>query len=146
MAPFAIFLLLVGFAFIVLFVWVFIKNKEKRDWVWIKWLLFGSFVMLYLSFFFSIKGPSSHTFYLLFPIPMFYSFYCYRWLICKRVYWLNVLKVIAICGLVFHIGLGMYNYRHKSLYKNRALVKESIEKKDYSILGKRRSEEWGYGF
>lgn len=53
---------------------------------------------------------------------------------------------MAICGIVLHIGLGMYNFRNKSLYKDRAKVEHALEEMDYTVLGARRADDWGYGY
>lgn len=146
MAPFAVILLVVGFLQIGLFVSAFFLNKEKSEWHGIKWLTFFSWLLIFFSFFFSIKGPSSHTFYLMLPIPVIYSFYCYQWLVTKRGAVLKYLKIIAVCGIFFHVGLGLYNYHNKSLYVNRGKVVKALDKMDYKILGQRRAEVWGHGY
>ena len=146
MTPVVLFLLLAGFAQIALFIWAFFKNNASEEWKKIKWFTFLSFILIFLSFFFSIKGPSSHTFIIMLPVAMLYSFYCYQWLIQKNRIWLKILKIAIICGIIFHIGMDMHNYKTISLYKNRKHVQEAIDKRDYKILGSRRSEHWGYGY
>jgi hypothetical protein len=80
------------------------------------------------------------------PLAIFYAFYSYQWLIAKKTYTLKLLKLMAICGVVLHIGLGMYNFRNKSLYKDRAKVEHALEEMDYTVLGTRRADDWGYGY
>ena len=146
MSPVAVFLLIMGFAQIALFIYSFFIKNLSDEFKKIKWLIFGSVLLLYVSFFFSIKGPSPHTFYILAPIPIFFSFYCYQWLIAKKSFVLKILKVMAICGIIFHIGLGIYQFQHKSLYKDRAKIVQALDKMDYTILGNRRTDNWGYGY
>jgi hypothetical protein len=146
MTPFVIFLFLFGIAQLILFIWTFFRNNNESEWKKIKWFTFLSFILIFISFFFSIKGPSSHTFIIMLPVAMFYSFYCYQWLINKNMVWLKLLKIAVICGLIFHIGMDLHNYKTISLYKNRKQVQEAIDKKDYKILGERRSVNWGYGY
>jgi hypothetical protein len=63
--PFTIILFIVGFLLISLMLYYLLsKNNEKPQRELKKWF-FISFILLYASFFFSIKGPSSHTFYVL---------------------------------------------------------------------------------
>jgi len=145
-SPFVIFLLLVGFLQIGLFIYLLIKPSAYKEFTRVKLLVIASLVLLYCSFFFSIKGPASHTFYIFFPLAICYAFYCYEWLVGKYKPALKILKAIAISSLIFHLGLGLYNLEHKSLYKNREKVTRAIEKMDYKELGKRRTDEWGYGF
>jgi len=145
-APFAAVLLVAGFLQIGLFILSFFLNKEKEEWRKIKWLTFFSSQLVFLSFFFSVKGPSSHTFYVMLPVVLLYSFYCYQWLLSKVPGMAKWLKVLAVCGVVFHIGLGMYNYQHKSLYVNRAKAQDALNKMNYKILGERRADKLGYGY
>ncbi len=146
MAPFAIILLLVGFLQIGLFILSFFLNKEQNEWQKIKWLTFFSWLLIFFSFFFSIKGPSSHTFYLMLPIPVLYSFYCYQWLVSKKPFVLEYMKIVLVFGICFHVGLGLYNYENKSLYVDRVKVQKAITEKDYTLLGERRAVDWGYGY
>lgn len=146
MAPFAIYLLSFGFLLIGAFVFVFFKKKGDGEWKKIKWLALLGFVLVFFSFFFSIKGPSSHTFYVFFPLPVLYSFYCYEWLWNKYKIWKHLMHAALLCCLFFYTGAALYNYKHKSLYKDRQKVVEAINKKDYKILGERRADKWGYGY
>lgn len=146
MLPFGLYLLLLGFVLVVVFVVVFFKNKAGEEWVRIKYLTLGAYVMVFLSFFFSIKGPSSHTFYILLPLPVFYSFYCYQWLWVKYRWFKNVMYAAVVSCVFFYTGLGLYNLHHKSLYKDREKVVRAINSEDYRILGERRADKWGYGY
>ena len=146
MAPFALFLLVFGFFLIAVFVYAFFKNPDNGPWKKIKYLTLLGFILVFLSFFFSIKGPSSHTFYLFLPLPVMYSFSCYAWLWNKYKFWKQLMFISIICVVFFYAGAGIYNYKHKSLYKNREKVVEAINKKDYKVLGERRADKWGYGY
>jgi len=146
MSPFVVVLLLAGFAQVGTFLFFLFKKKIAPEFKMLKLLLLATVVLLYLSFFFSVKGPSSHTFYIMFPLAVFYAFNCYQWLIEKKKIFLTILKVIAVCQVVFHIGLGAYNFKTKSLYKDRGKVVKALDDMDYKILGERRADEWGYGY
>ncbi|MEY4905007.1 MAG: hypothetical protein RLZZ292_2822 [Bacteroidota bacterium] len=146
MSPFALYLLILGLLLVAIFVYVFFKNKSEGAWKWIKYLTFWGYVLTFFSFFFSIKGPSSHTFYILFPLPVLYSFYCYEWLWATYKLWKNIMYAALVSCFFFYIGLGLYDFKHISLYKNRDKVKEAIEQKNYKLLGERRTDKWGYGY
>lgn len=146
MAPFTIVLLVMGFLQVGIAVFFLFFKKVSDEFKKVKLLTVLSIVLLYFSFFFSIKGPSSHTFYILFPLSIIYLFYCYDWLVRKKDFVLKYLKVMIVCSVFFHIGLGLYNYKNVSLYKDRDKAVEAISKKDYTILGARRSDNWGYGY
>jgi hypothetical protein len=87
---------------------------------------------------FSLKAPASHTFYLMLPIAMIYSFYCWAKYLAKPK-WQKFAMVVLACGIVFHIALGLDHYKRVSLYLDRSLPASAIEKSDYRILGERRS-------
>jgi hypothetical protein len=59
---------------------------------------------------------------------------------------MKLLQIIIISGVFFHIGLGIFNFQHRSVYKDRAKVVEALDKMDYKILGERRSDKLGYGY
>ena len=151
MTPITLVLLVLGFAQVGLFLIVLFIKDISIEFKKIRWLVVFCIIMLYSSFFFSVKGPASHTFCILVPLALLYSFYAYDWLFSKsstllKKKLLKLLKAMAIMGVLFHIGLGLYNFEHKSLYRNRNQVKQALEQMDYTILGKRRADEWGYGY
>lgn len=144
--PFAIYLLLFGFLLIGAYIFVFIKNKNEDAWRKIKYLTLGIYVLTFFSFFFSIKGPSSHTFFIVFPMVTFYSFYCHAWLLEKYKYWKHFMLTALISCLFFYTSLAIFNYHNKSIYKDRARVVKAINEKNYKTLGNRRSETWQNGY
>lgn len=144
--PFCLFLLLVGFAQVGIFILSYFVKTDNEEWKKMRWLNLFTYLLVFVSFFFSIKGPSSHTFCMLLPLPMIYSFYCYEWLAERKVWVLKLLRIIVISGAFFHIGLGIYNFQHRSLYMDRAKVVEALDKMDYKVLGNRRADNLGYGY
>jgi hypothetical protein len=144
--PFCLFLLLVGFAQVGIFILSYFVKTDNEEWKKMRWLNLFTYLLVFTSFFFSIKGPSSHTFCMLLPLPMIYSFYCYEWLVAKKTFVRKLLRIIIISGIFFHVGLGIYNLQHRSLYKDRQKVVEALDKMDYKVLGNRRSDDLGYGY
>lgn len=144
--PFTLYLLLFGILLVGAFIFVFIKNKNTGEWKKIKLLTVSVYIMTFLSFFFSIKGPSSHTFFIVFPLVVLYSFYCHEWLLKNYKYWKKLMLFALISCPFFYLALALHNYKHKSLYKDREIIIKAIQNKDYKILGERRSDKWGYGY
>ena len=96
------------------------------------------FLITCVSFIFSVKGPSSHTFYLLFPLLMIFSFYCWERVLKKR--WVrNMTMIFLISGLMFNIAVMRNNYYHKSMYRDRSKVVNALILKQDTLLGQRRS-------
>lgn len=146
MAPFALVLLVAGFCLVAIYLFYILKRNVSTEMKKIRQIMSLSFLMLFLSFFFSIKSPSSHTFCVLLPIPVIYSFYCFDLLLDRNKKWMSVMIVILAAAPFFYAGLGIYNFRTKSLYTNRQRVCLAISQKDYKTLSPRRADTWGYGY
>lgn len=136
--PFIVFLGVVGILqpMAMLVLW-FSKTHTQKDWQAIKYLTLFTVLLLYVSFLFSIKSPSSHTFYVVLPVAMIYSFYCWSNFL-KRPKWQRFSKIFLACGIIFHIGLAINNFFHVSLYVDRSVPGSAIELRDSHILGERR--------
>jgi hypothetical protein len=138
LVPLTLFLLVIGIlqpiAMIVLW---FRKLSLQEDWSAIKWLALASVLLLGVSFLFSIKAPVSHTFYVLFPIAMIYSLYCWSGFLRKRA-WQKFAAICLACGILFHAGLAAHNFSRHSLYIDRNIPQTAIRSKDPSVLGQRR--------
>lgn len=147
MLPIVIVLTVVGWVQVVYFSFCFFLKSELPEWKPLKVLVLATIGMVSLSFLFSLKGPSPHTFYMLFPLSMFYSLYCYQRLLAQRpVLWQRVFGVMVVLGVLFHIGIARYAYSRYSLYTDRARVVKAITDRDYKIVGRRRADDWGYGY
>ena len=135
--PFAIFVGVVGIIqpIVMLFLW-FSRKQPQDDWKRLKYFTLFTLLVVNAGFAFSVKGPSSHAFYIVFPVAMIYSFYCWSRFFKKQV-WRKLAAVFIISGIIFHFGLAISRRPGKSLYKDRSLPKLAIEKKDYRILGER---------
>ncbi len=145
-APFTVYLWLFGLLMLGAFVFVFFKKESSPEWKKIKYLTLFLFVITFSSFFFSVKGPSSHTFFIVFPLVLFFSMYCHEWLINKYKIWKKLMLAAMVSCLFFYTSLGLYNFKHKSLYKDRESAVKAINEKNYKILGERRADKWGYGY
>ena len=98
----------------------------------------ATFLLIYLSFLFAIKTPAAHTYYLALPVAMLYGFYCFLPLVSKP-WFIRLAQVLLICNILFHAGLAVHNFTHKSLYKDRDLFMRAIQEKNYHLLGERRT-------
>lgn len=95
-------------------------------------------LILWISFFFSVKGPSSHTFYITFPLAMIYSMFVWKELFIHR-WFRQMMAAMLISGILVSSALIHEHYYSRSLYKNRDVVQQAISEKDYHLLGERRS-------
>lgn len=137
--PFAILTGIVGILqpLSMLVLWFFPK-RGQADWRALRHLTLLTVCFLCLSFLFSRKGPTSHTFYVLLPLAMIYGFYCWNDLL-KRRGWRVFAAIFLACGMIFNVALALNHYRTNSLYMNRPLAQSAIDQRNYSVLGERRS-------
>lgn len=141
-SPFAVFVGIVGIAQpVVMIIMWFSKKHTQKDWRGIKYFTLFTVLIVYLSFMFSIKGPLSHTFYIVLPVAMIFSFYCWSPLL-KKHGWRIFAAIFVICGIIFHLGLAIAKAPERSLYKDRSVPALAIKEKNYRILGERRSPYW----
>ena len=144
--PVAATLEVIGWLQILLFAGVFFLPQTAPEWNRVRWLTGGTLGLVSFSFLFSVKEPTSHTFYVLFPLAILYSFYGYRKLMLLGPWVKRFMAFVLLAGFVFHGGLALDGLAHRSLYRDRPLVVQAIEKKDYTIMGLRRADDWGHGY
>ncbi len=115
----------------------FRRRHTHADWPALKYLTLATIALLYVLFLFSFRQPHSHTFYVMLPLAMIYSFYCWSPYLRQRR-WQIFAAIFLACGLIFHTALALHNRTHHSMYTNRQLPQAALEQKDYHLLGERR--------
>lgn len=114
----------------------FLKSRWK-EFSRVKIIVLVTIFITWCSFLFSVKAPSSHTFYLLFPLIMIYSFYCWQTMFIKK--WFRILMIVMLfSGIITQATIARHNYYGKSMYRNRDLPLKAIQERDYKILSNRR--------
>jgi len=146
MSPFFVFCGLVGLLQILLMILGFFKKKlNDTKWVFVKYLNLAIVVLIYMSFVFSIKGPSSHTFYIMFPFAIFYGFYSLEHVLVGAKY-KKLIAIFIISGLLVSMTISFNSFKNRSMYAKingttgRDVVAKAIADKDYKVLGKLRSD------
>ena len=124
-----------------MFVFWFFKDHSRKDWKEIKFLMAGTFFLIYACFLFTPDMAASFRILLLFPIVMLYSFYCWDFLAKRSKVWRVLGLVFILSGVYFQIGYTLKNIQARnSIYaQNRNLTVKAIEAKDYRILAERRA-------
>jgi hypothetical protein len=115
----------------------FIRNNQEYAWNALRGLVLAVFGMVYVSFWFTVKQPLSHIYFVLFPLIMTYSCYCWMFFKKKEV-WRTVAKTFVILGVIFHFGYALVVAPHDSIYPGREKIQKAIDAKDYRIFGERR--------
>lgn len=117
----------------------FEPENSGPQWRSLNWLMAGVFAMVYASFWFTVKMPLSHIYFIFFPLIMTYS--CYVWASFKGWKWGPLLgKAFLVVGLVFQLGYAVVEEQHTSIYIQWPVIKKALDQKDYRIFGERRPE------
>lgn len=135
--PFALLAGLAGFVqpVLVAVLW-FRRAPELPDWRRVRMLAAVTPIWIYSSFFFSVRGPLAHAFYVVFPVSALYTFYALR-LLDSAWLWRSAAVVLA-AGVVFHTGLALDRAPRRSLYSDRDVVQAAIAVPNDRFLGDRR--------
>ena len=113
------------------------QNPPSPHWKELNWLVAVIFVMVYSSFWFTIKLPLSHIYFVFFPLLMTYSCYCWMRFKDKKI-WVTAAKAFVILGVIFQFGYAIAVAPNDSIYTKRDVIANAIQKKDYRIFGERR--------
>lgn len=140
--PFAVLLLLVGHLQPIVLLVEGFRRKVQREWPAVRNLTLATVVLLFLGFLFSVKGPSSHTFYVMFPLAMLYSMYCWYPYLQKR-FWRRFSAVVLISGFMVSLAFLFEHHPQQSFAVDRDNAARAIQQRDYRLMGERRAAEWG---
>jgi hypothetical protein len=137
-APFTLITLLIGIAQPLIMLASGLRRQHaEKHWAAVKVLTFSTFLLILASFLFSVKSPTSYTFYIALPVAMLYLLYTFSPWTSRR--WFGPLAaLLLLSNLVFHLGLAAYNYKDRSFFSYRESIVRAIESKDYHELGERR--------
>jgi hypothetical protein len=125
-------------ALFLFFCW-FIRKHPIAAWREVKMLLLGGYLMVWVSFWFTIKEPFSHIYMVFYPLLMIYSCYCWS-LFADKPKWRLAAKVLLIMGLYFQLGYALAVKPVDSLYIKREPVVKAIQDKNYHLFAERRPE------
>ena len=118
------------------------RNKSSRlDWKPLKLLVLAGFLMVYISFLFTVKKPLAHIYFIFFPLLMIYSCDCWSIYLSRPVF-----KILTKIGLVlcvyFQMGYALAVMDKSSLYPQRDLILKAIQEKNYRLLGERYNKRY----
>ncbi len=117
----------------------FHPEKTGPQWKGLNLLLTGVFAMVYASFWFTVKMPLSHIYFVFFPLIMTYS--CYGWAALKDLKYAPLLaKAFLVIGVIFQLGYAVAVEPRDSIYTKWTVIKQAIDQKNYHLMGERRPE------
>jgi hypothetical protein len=135
--PFVVFTTLVGLAQpIAMAVAVFRPGDRSAEWRRVRLLVGATLTWIWVSFFFSIRGPLAHAFYVTLPVAVLYACVCWRVYATPRL--ARVAAATLVAGVVMHAGMFADRLPRRSLYVDRPLVQAAISVRNDRFLGDRR--------
>ena len=121
---------------VMLVMWFFKKHKLK-DWTGVRWLILFNIGIIWASFWFTMKWPLAHIYYVCFPVIFLYSLYC--WSRFSSPGWRTFAKVYLAAAFIFQVAYAWRIYPVYSLYRDRPRIVKALQEKDYRIVGERRA-------
>jgi hypothetical protein len=116
----------------------FLSSKGRPQWKEVKWLTLAVLLMVEASFWFTIKKPFSHIYFILLPFVALYASQCWSFFGDRR--WTRVLTgTLVVFSLIFHLLYAPVFEPQFSVYPQREKVARAIQEKDYRVLGERRA-------
>jgi hypothetical protein len=136
--PAAVVLLLTGLAQpIVLFISWFARRADRPEWPALRLTAAATIALVYASYFLSIRQPQAHAFYVTLPVAMLYAMYCWERFI--DLGWFRTLAAILLALNVYFVaGFAAAEIPERSLYRDRGLAAQAIERHEDRLLGQRR--------
>lgn len=142
--PFALVVFLAG---VVQPLWMFVtafrrSRGDRGDWPRVRVLMAATIGLVYVSFFWSVRGPQAHSFYVVFPVAALFAGSC--WQISAEAAgarmrrWERVAAVVLVSGVIMHAGLAIDRWPRQSLYVDRPIVAAAIAERNDRYLGDRR--------
>jgi len=122
--------------FVLVYRW-FLRSAPGPGWQPLRWFVVGALVIAEVSFWFTIKRPLSHIFFVFFPLLAIYACYCCVGFTPIR-FWRVFAKVLVVAGVLFQLGYAIAVAPESSLYRERPLVVKAIRERNYQLLGERR--------
>ena len=115
--------------------------RDVREWRAVRWLFALSVLLVWLSFFGSMRFPQAHSFYLMFPVAVLFAFSAWNVRAAARGGRLPGLERVAgaaiVAAVVLHFGLAIDRWSRLSLYADRDLMAAAITERNYRFLGER---------
>jgi hypothetical protein len=114
----------------------FRPQSPHGGWQTLRWLVAGSVALVYVSFWFVLEPPQSHSFYVLAPVAFMFAAYCWTFVDSPR--WRRIAGAILAANVAFHIGQAWIHAPEKSIFRNREVLAAAIRTKQPQVFAHRR--------
>ena len=120
----------------------FRRARDAADWTPVRILTAATIGLVYVFYFFSVRGPQAHAFYVVFPVGALFAFSCWSvWAERPGAQvrrWERIAGVVIVAGVGLHAVLAIDRVPRQSLYVDRPLVAAAIDDANDRYLGDRR--------
>jgi hypothetical protein len=117
---------------------VFGRQPHTPGWPAIRGFCLATLGLLYVAFALSPKRPHAHNLYVVFPVAMIFSLYCWNEYL-QRAKWQLCAGILLTCGVILHASLSFYKQAHHPWAADRQLIMHALEDGDYREFGERPS-------
>jgi hypothetical protein len=136
-APAFVVMTVAGIAQLVWLVYSAFRPLPFSEWKAVRWFAGGSVLLVYVAFLFSKVYPFSHAFIMMYPVAMWYSFYCYRQLAGKKWFKPTAAVFLAL-GALCQVVIAWENNKHDGMEIWHPKIERALAERDYTRLGLRR--------
>jgi hypothetical protein len=95
------------------------------------------FMMIWASFWFTVKLPLSHIYIVFFPLVMLFSCHCWE-RFAGEERWRTAAKVFLMVALYFQAAFAFRVAPTDSMMLQREAIAKALQAKDYRLFGERR--------
>lgn len=106
------------------------------EWRPLKWLVVGTVLLIYASYWMVMEPPQAHAFYVMAPVGLMFAAYCWTFVDSSR--WRRVAAVLLGANVLYHAGQAWIHAPQHSLYRNRDVVATAVRLKEPEMFGHRR--------
>lgn len=138
LAPLAAFLLVVGLVQpVVLLITGLRAQRADPAWNAVRGTAAATVLLVYASYAFSIREPQAHAFYVTLPVATLFALHAWHRYASSR--WFRRLAAVSLAvNVVFLALFAAAKLPQRSLYTDRALVQQAIDRRNSRLLGNRR--------
>jgi len=115
----------------------FRTQSRFAEWRPLRWLVAGTVIVIYASYWFVLEPSQSHAFYVVAPVAFVFAAYCWTFVDSPR--WRQVAGGLLAVNIVFHIGQAWIQAPEHSLYRHRDVVATAVRLKQPEMFAHRRS-------
>lgn len=112
-------------------------RSSFAEWAALKWLVVGTVVLVYASYWLVLEPSQAHAFYVVAPVGFMFAAYCWTFVDSPR--WRQIAAATLVVNVAFHAGQAWIQAPEHSLYRNREVVAAAIRLKEPEMFSHRRA-------